>query len=89
MIMHFYCILNRRGYVNNINRIISYLTISMILVVGVVIVTGIAGDFDTKWRFIIGAVVGVYAAIRIWMLMRKPKPKSLIRPLDSEGDERD
>lgn len=72
----------------DINRIISYLTISMILVVGVVIVTGIAGDFGTKWRVIIGVVVGVYVAIRIWMLMRKPKPKSLLRPLDSDSNER-
>ena len=62
----------------DVNKIISYLSLSLILIVGIGIVSGILLDAELKMRIGVGVLVGLYSAVRLYLIMRKPKPKSLI-----------
>ncbi|MCK4657677.1 MAG: hypothetical protein KAT85_11615 [candidate division Zixibacteria bacterium] len=62
-----------------LNRIVSYLTISLILLFGIAVVSGILGDFEWKWRLGIGIIVGLYAVVRLWLMSFRSRPRSMIR----------
>ncbi len=62
-----------------LNRIVSYLTISLILLFGVAAVSGILGDFEWKWRLGIGIIVGLYTVVRLWLMSFKSRPRSMIK----------
>jgi len=68
----------------DINKVLAYVTLSLIVIIGILIVSGMVGGFDLKWRLIIGAVIVVYTLMRVWILSRKPKQKSLLRHLDAD-----
>ncbi len=63
----------------NINRVVSYLTISLIVLFGLGVVSGILGNFSWKWRAGIGIIVGLYVVIRLWLMSAKSRPRSMIR----------
>jgi len=52
----------------DLNRIVSYLTISLILLFGIAIVSGILWDFEWKWRLAIGIIIGLYVVVRFWLM---------------------
>jgi len=66
----------------DVGRIISYLTISLILLFGIAVVSGVFFDFEWKMRLTIGALVGLYVMVRLYFLMRKSKPESMIKYRD-------
>jgi MFS family permease len=70
---------NRRTSMIGLNRIVSYLTISLILLFGIAVVSGILGDFEWKWRLGIGIIVGLYAVVRLWLMSFRSRPRSMIR----------
>jgi len=63
----------------DLNRIVSYLTISLILLFGIAIVSGILWDFEWKWRLAIGIIIGLYVVVRFWLMSVRCRPRSKIR----------
>lgn len=63
----------------DLNRIVSYVTISLILLFGIAAVSGLMWDFTWKWRLAIGIIVGLYVVIRVWMMSLRSKPRSMIK----------
>jgi hypothetical protein len=59
----------------SIVRITSYITVGLILVVGIVILTGysIPDSVPTNFRIILGSMMVLYAAYRIVMLSVKKR----------------
>jgi hypothetical protein len=70
---------NRRMSMIDLNRIVSYLTISLILLFGIAVISGILGDFEWKWRLGIGIIVGLYAVVRLWLMSFRSRPRSMIK----------
>jgi len=81
------CISNRRTSMIGLNRIVSYLTISLILLFGIAVVSGILGDFEWKWRLGIGIIVGLYAVVRLWLISFRSRPRSTIRDKGKAEDD--
>jgi membrane protein YdbS with pleckstrin-like domain len=73
---------NRRTSMIDLNRVVSYLTISLILLFGIAVVSGILGDFEWKWRLGIGIIVGLYAVVRLWLMSFRSRP----RPMKKYGE---
>ena len=71
----------------NLNKIVSYLTISLILLFGIAVVSGILGDFEWKWRLGIGIIVGLYAVVRLWLMSLGSRPRSMIRHRGKADDD--
>jgi membrane protein YdbS with pleckstrin-like domain len=64
------------------NRILSYITISVILLFGIAVMSGIYFDFPAKYRIAIGVMVGLYVLARVYLLFRGARPKSMIKYKD-------
>lgn len=64
----------------NVNKWIGYISISIVMIVGIVIVSGMVGQFDTTTRILVGAGVLMYVLLRILFMMssrrRRPEPGS-------------
>jgi len=67
-------------------RIISYVAISIILLFGIAIVSGLFLEFDLKMRIGIGIVIALYVIIRVKLMTRKSKPRSLLRYRDTDEE---
>ncbi len=70
----------------DVGRVISYISISIVLLFGIAVTTGIFFDIGTKMRIGVGVLVILYCAGRFALMIRKPKRLSLYRD-DSKGDE--
>ena len=53
----------------NVNKWIGYLSISIVMIVGIVIGFGMVGRFDTTTRILIGVGVLVYVLLRILFMV--------------------
>lgn len=71
----------------DLNRIASYLTISLIVILGIAIVGGLLGDFEWEYRVGIGIIIGIYVVVRLWLASMKPRPRSMIRYKDDVKDD--
>ena len=71
----------------DLNRMVSYLTISLIVIFGIAIVSGLLGDFEWKWRLGIGIIIGLYVVVRLWLVSVKSKPRSVLRYKDEVEDD--
>lgn len=64
----------------NVNKWIGYISISIVMIVGIVIVSGMVGQFDTTTRILIGIGVLVYVLLRILFMVsarrHRPEPGS-------------
>ncbi|MBU1317789.1 MAG: hypothetical protein KKG33_05205 [candidate division Zixibacteria bacterium] len=67
-------------------RIISYVAISIILLFGIAIVSGLFLEFDLKMRIGIGIVIALYVIIRVKIMTHKSKPRSMLRYRDTGED---
>lgn len=67
-------------------RIISYVAISIILLFGIAIVSGLFMEFDMKTRIGVGIVVGLYVIVRVKIMTRKSKPRSMLRYREPDED---
>ena len=63
----------------DLNKVVSYLAISLILLFGIAVVSGILGDYGWRWRLGIGIIVGLYVVIRLWLMSARSKPRSMVR----------
>ena len=61
------------------NRILSYLTISLILLIGIALVSGLIGDIDSRYRVGIGIIVGIYVVVRVWLMSVRSRSGSMMR----------
>jgi len=50
-----------------VDRIVNYLSIMIILTVGILFITGVIGVFDSTYQVGFGIVIIVYGAIRLGM----------------------
>ena len=71
----------------DLNRIISYFALSIVLLFGVAVVSGIFFDLEWKVRLGIGVVVGLYVIARIFFMLNRPKPRSLMKHIDKTEDD--
>ena len=62
----------------DVGRIISYMSISIILLFGIAVATGIFFDLETKMRIAVGLLVVLYCAGRFALMIRKSKRRSLL-----------
>ena len=62
----------------NVNKVISIISLSLILVVGIGIASGIFLDVDRNMRIGVGVLVGLYSAVRLYFIVRRSGPKSMI-----------
>ncbi len=62
----------------DVGRVISYMSISIILLFGIAVATGIFFDLETKMRIAIGLLVILYCIGRLALMVRKPKRRSLL-----------
>ena len=61
----------------DLNRWLGYISISIVMIVGILIVTGMVGDFAWNIRLPVGIVVFVYVVLRILFMRRSHrKPKT-------------
>ncbi len=62
----------------NMNKWIGYISISIVMIVGIVIVSGMVGQFDMTTRILIGVGVLIYVLLRILFMLssrrRRPEP---------------
>jgi hypothetical protein len=62
----------------NVNKWIGYISISIVMIVGIVIVSGMVGQFDMTTRILIGVGVLIYVLLRILFMVssrrRRPEP---------------
>ena len=62
----------------NVGRIMSYMSISIVLLFGIAVTTGIFFDLDAKMRITVGLLVVVYCVGRFVLMIHKPKRRSLL-----------
>jgi hypothetical protein len=82
------------GNMININKWIGYISISIVMIVGIVIVSGMVGQFDTTTRILIGIGVLIYVLLRILFMLssrrHRPEPGSFsARNILEKGDSSD
>lgn len=66
-------------------RIISYLALSVIALFGIAVVSGLFAGFEPKMRIAVGVVIALYLTIRIVLMRRKARPRSMLRGYESNG----
>jgi hypothetical protein len=62
-----------------VNKIISIISLLIILLVGIGVVSGLLLQTETKMRIGIGVIVAVYCSVRLYLLLKRPRRKSLLQ----------
>jgi hypothetical protein len=70
----------------DINKWLGYFSISIVMIVGILIVTGMVGDFDWNLRLPVGIVVFLYVVLRILFMHRSRRKPKTIRGLGIRHD---
>ena len=78
----------------NINKWIGYISISIVMIVGIVIVSGMVGQFELTTRILIGVGVLVYVLLRILFMVSSRKSRQepgsfSVRDILKEGENTD
>jgi O-antigen/teichoic acid export membrane protein len=60
--------LNTGGKLPNVERAISYISIGIVLFVGVLVIVGYFGFMEPIYRMVFGLVIVAYAGVRLVML---------------------
>jgi high-affinity Fe2+/Pb2+ permease len=82
------------GFMINVNKWIGYISISIVMIMGIVIVSGMVGQFETTTRILIGVGVLIYVLLRILFMVssrrHKPEPGSFsAREILEKGENTD
>jgi uncharacterized membrane protein len=70
----------------NVNKWLGYFSISIVMIVGILIVTGMVGDFDWNIRLPVGIVVFLYVVLRILFMQRRHRKPKTYRGLGVRHD---
>lgn len=63
---------------NVINRWVGYISISIVMVFGVLFLTGSVGRFELSTRLLVAGAVFIYILLRIFFIWRGQKKRSRI-----------
>ncbi|HDS01139.1 MAG TPA: hypothetical protein ENO22_06560 [candidate division Zixibacteria bacterium] len=70
----------------DINKWLGYFSISIVMIVGILIVTGMVGDFDWNIRLPVGILVFTYVILRILFMRRSHRKPKTFRGLGVRRD---
>ena len=68
----FNCINNgrRKDEMPKLDRIVSYISVTIVLLVGIVVMSGFIGILEPSYRFGFGLIIIAYAGVRLLMIYR-------------------
>ncbi len=62
-----------------VEKYISLASVALVALVGILVISGYVGMLDTPYRLGFGLAILVYAAVRLYMVLR-PQPEERERP---------
>jgi len=74
---------------NVVNRWVGYISISIVMVFGILFLTGLVGHFDFSTRLMVAGVIFIYILLRIFFIWRgrQIRPDSSIKSVRNDYEE--